>query len=156
MFTRTHLCILAAFTVASGILAAGPASAVDGPATSEFVKTWGGSTAVGACNFLLSGPSLDPGSTPYRLVGTATIVSSRVVASTSLRCRLRLTTGTKPQVGNALVRALPLNDSAVAGDVNVSSFGPFEICTYIDAVFDDTSHLNTTNTETCRPLTRIL
>ncbi len=114
-----------------------------------------GTSAVGACNFWFSGPSLDPSSTPYRITGTATIVSTRVVASTTVRCRLRLAS-TKEQVGAALVRALPLNNSAVAGDVSVTSFGPFEICTFIDAVFsDDGSRFNPSNIEYCRPLTRI-
>jgi hypothetical protein len=150
-----NLPIVTLMGVVLGVASATPATAMDGPSVAEFVQVAGTTTAAGACNFLASGPSLDPSSTPYHLVGTATVVSPRVVVSTSLRCRLRLATGSRPQVGGALARALPLYTSAVAGDIDVASFGPFEICTYVDAVFEDTSHLNPAGIEACRPLTRI-
>ena len=146
---------LVAAIVAAAFGTSTPASAVDAPSTAEFIDISPTTSVIGACNFLFSGPSLDPASTPYRITGNATIVSTRVIASTTIRCRLRLAS-TKVQVGAALARALPLNNSAVAGDVNVSSFGPFELCTMIDAVYSDNgSRYNPVNTEYCRPLTRI-
>jgi hypothetical protein len=155
---RSRLKFFVGATLIAAAATAGstPATAYDAPGSSDFIQISTGTSAIGACNFLFSGPSLDPSSTPYRITGNATIVSGRVVASTTIRCRLRLATGTKPQVGAALARALPLNNSVVAGDVNVSSFGPFELCTLIDAVFsDDGSRYNPGNTEYCRPLTRV-
>jgi hypothetical protein len=143
--------------IAAAALAVGstPATALEAPTTAEFVHIDPDTSVVGACNFWFSGPSLDPSSTPYRITGNATIVSARVIASTTIRCRLRLAS-TKAAHGTPLVRALPLNNSAVAGDINVTSFGPFELCTFIDAVFsDDGSRFNTTNTEHCRPVSRI-
>lgn len=153
MVPHSTLVALAAVAALGSIA---PAGAIDAPTTSEFVMAKGSDTAVGACSFLLSGPSLDPSSTPYRLVGNATIVSARVVVSTSLRCRLRLANvAGQPQVGNSLAQALPGNSSVVAGDVTVSSFGPFLICTMIDATFSDTSRFNPVQTERCRPLVRV-
>lgn len=155
MFSRTIVALVGVASVAA-VGSVPPAAALDAPTTAEFVMVKGGDSAVGACSFLLSGPSLDPSSTPYRLVGHATVLSTRVVASTSLRCRLRLASvAGQPQVGAPLAQALPGNSSAVAGDVTVSSFGPFLICTMIDATFSDTSRFNPTQAERCRPLARI-
>lgn len=154
MHVRNRAILAGGVAVASAAVAT-PAAAVDLPGSAEFVQISPSTSAIGACNFLFSGPSLDPSSTPYRIEGTATIVSARVIASTTIRCRLRLAS-TKAQVGGTLARALPLNNSAVVGDVNVSSFGPFEICTLIDAVYSDNGdRYNPANVEYCRPLTRI-
>lgn len=155
MFSRTKFAVAVAAAVAA-VGSVTPAQAFDGPTTSEFFMVKGTDSAVGACSFLASGPSLDPSSTPYRLVGNATVVSARVVVSTSLRCRLRLAhVAGQPQVGVALAQALPGNTSAVAGDITVSSFGPFLICTMIDATFSDTSRFNPAQVEQCRPLVRV-
>jgi hypothetical protein len=155
MLSRTKVSIIAVLAAAAGIAAAAPASALDAPGSSQYIQLDSSTSAVGACNYLFSGPSLDPSSSPYHITGNAMIVSRRVIASTTIRCRLRLAS-TKAQVGTPLARALPLNNSAVAGDITVVSFGPFEICTLVDAVFsDDGSRLNPTNAEQCRPLTQI-
>lgn len=153
MFSRSK--VVAAVIAAGAALSTAPAQAYDAPGTSPFIDIRPDESAIGACNFLFSGPSLDPSSTPFRIEGSATVTSSRkVVVSTSIRCRLKLASS-GAQVGGVLQRALPGNTTAVAGDIHVSSFGPFLICTFIDAVFDDTSHFNNTNDERCQPLQRI-
>ena len=153
MFSR--IALLAGSAAVVTAVAVPPAAAVEAPTTSEFVRVQFDASAAGACNFWFSGPSLDPSSTPYRITGNATVVSTRVIASTTIRCRLRHAS-TKSQVGTPLVRALPLNNSAVAGDILVTSFGPFEICTFIDAVFSDNgARFNPLNVESCRPLVRV-
>lgn len=156
MLSRTKLIVGALLAGGTLILSVAPAQAVDGPSIAPYVDSNIGSGALGACSFIASGPSLDPSSNPYHVVGTGTITSTRTVVSTSIRCRLRLANVTgNPQHGNTLAQALPGNTTAVAGDIGVTSFGPFLICTMISGVFSDTSQYNAAQTEQCRPLTRI-
>ena len=155
MFSRTQLLASAALAVACG-LSAVPAQAYDTVSIAPYLLTTPSGSATGACSFLLSGPSLDPSFTPYRIAGSGTVVANKVVVSTSIRCRIRMANVTgNPQHGGTLQRALPGNTTAVAGDVNVTSFGPFLICTMVDAVFEDTSRLNPEQIEQCRPMTRL-
>lgn len=127
-----------------------PATALgDAITLAEMVVNQGDTQAAGACSFVASGPSLDPSSTPFHLVGYATVRSSKVVVSTSIRCRIRRQAD-HTQVGAALKQAAPGSSVSVVGDVRVDADGPYEICTWIDAVFADTSQLNPAGLEQCR------
>jgi hypothetical protein len=154
MLSRSKM--FAAALTGGALLAAGsPAHALYAPAIAPFLDTRGGDTAAGACSFLLSGPSLSPSSTPFHVVGTGTIESTRVVVSTSIRCKI-VHHSTGAQVGGVLQQALFGNSSATAGDINVSDLSAaYDICTMIDAVYSDTSHFNPGEVYQCRPLQSI-
>lgn len=148
---------VSAVSAAVPVLAASPAAANDLATPSPFVILRPDTYSAASCDFLFSGPSFDPARTPYHLEGSAVVVSRKVVVSTSLRCRLRLKDVTgKPQVGQTLARAVSGSVATVAGDVLVDRAGPFEICTWFDAVFSDTTRLNPDGVEVCRPLTNPL
>lgn len=162
MLSRTKVVVGALLAGGALCLSAAPSQAIDGPSVAPFLDVPDtapgavGTGAIGACSFLASGPSLDPTSNPYHVVGTGTITSTKVVVSTSIRCRLRLANVSgNPQHGITLAQALPGNSSAVAGDINVTSFGPFLICTMVSGTYSDTTRYNPTEAEQCRPLTRI-
>lgn len=153
MFSRSKVGA-AVFAAGAALSMSTPAQAYDAPSVAPWLDIKPDTSAVGACNFLFSGPSLDPSSSPYHIEGNATVISTKVVVSTSIRCRMKLASNGS-QVGNVLRQALPSNSTAVAGDINVSSFGPFLICTMVNATFSDTSEYNPTEAEQCRPMTRI-
>lgn len=156
MFSRSKVGA-AVFAAGAALLMTTPAQAYDTVSIAPWLDvnpSVSAVSAVGACNFLFSGPSLDPSSSPYHVEGNATIISTKVVVSTSIRCRMKLAT-TGAQVGGVLRQALPSNSSVVAGDIHVSSFGPFLICTMVNATFSDTTEYNPTEAEQCRPMTRI-
>lgn len=126
------------------------------PTTAVSVIQRGTDTALGACNFLVKGPSTDPSSNPYRVEGNATIESTRVVASTSIVCYLRRAAYPFSQVGSKLQAALPSNTAVVAGAIEVNTFANLQICTVVDATFSDNSHLNPTGRPDCRALTGVV
>lgn len=146
---------LAASVAAAALVVASssPASAVDAPSSSPVVQPTFGGQVVGACNFLFSGPSLDPSSTPFHIEGNAAYVGTRTVASTELACALRKAS-TNVEIGR-LTLHLPGNTSAVAGSIAVSDFGPFLICTMINVHFTSGDESNPAESFVCRPLTRI-
>ena len=122
------------------------------PDLSTGVPTAAGST-VGACNFLFSGPSLNPSTTPFRIVGTASYAGSKIAASTELSCSLR-EAATYAEIGR-LTLQLSGPSSAVAGDIAVASFGPYYICTMVNVHFTDGTESNPSELPTCRPLVSV-
>lgn len=110
-------------------------------------------TSVGACNFLFSGPSTSPTSTPFHIEGQASVTTTRVVTSVELSCQLRLVNDT---VLGTLTRNLAGYSSAVAGDINVSSFGPFKICTMVNVHFENGQESNPSEFYDCQPLQSIV
>jgi hypothetical protein len=150
---KAWLCISLIGSALIGLSGAAQAATLYAPTSSvQAYSNAAGDTALGACNFLLSGPSTDPSFTPFRIEGNATILANQVVVSTSLRCRLRTADRYHTQVGDTLTRALPGNTSALEGDIAVNTFAPLQICTMANAVFTDTSELNPGHVETCRDL----
>lgn len=109
-------------------------------------------TSVGACNFLFSGPSTSPSYTPFHIEGQASVATTRLVTSVELSCELRTSSGSS--LGR-LTRNTPGTASAVAGDVNVSSFGPFLICTMVNVNYTDGGESNPSENFTCQPLQSI-
>ncbi|HEX8004615.1 MAG TPA: hypothetical protein VF519_18165 [Mycobacteriales bacterium] len=109
-------------------------------------------TSIGACNFLFSGPSTSPSSTPFHIEGQASVTTTRLVTSVELSCRLTTTTGTNL---GTLTRNLAGYSSAVAGDINVSTFGPFYICTMVNVHFENGDESNPNEYYTCQPLQSI-
>lgn len=110
-------------------------------------------TSVGACNFLFSGPSTNPNFTPFRIEGQASAASTRPVASLELSCQLRTATG---GVLGTLTNNLPGAASAVAGDINVNTTGPFQICTMVNAHFVDGGESNQNEVFACQWMQGIL
>lgn len=155
MITRS---LVAVATTVAALSAATPAHALGDLATpGTYVITTPDAQAVGSCSFLFSGPSLNPSSTPYHVVGYVTVKSAKPVASTSIRCRLRLSyVSGRPQVGQTLAQAAPGSSTSVVGDITVNTSERLEICTWVDATFFDTTRLNASNTEACRLLTNPL
>jgi hypothetical protein len=109
-------------------------------------------TSVGSCNFLFSGPSTSPSYTPFHIEGQASVVTTRIVTSVELSCELRTSSG--GYLGR-LTRNLAGYASAVAGDVNVSSFGPFLICTMTNVHFENGDESNPNENFVCQPLQSI-
>lgn len=110
-------------------------------------------TSVGACNFLFSGPSTSPNYTPFRIEGQASAASTRPVASLELSCQLRTAGG---GVLGTLTNNLPGAASAVAGDINVNTPGPFQICTMVNAHFVDGGESNPNEVYACQWMQGIL
>lgn len=123
----------------------------DGPAIGSLGSVAVG-TSIGACNFLFSGPSTSPTYTPFRIEGQASAATTRLVASVELSCQLRTTAGS---VLGTLTRNTPGTASAVAGDINVSTFGPFVICTMVNVHYQDGGESNNSETYLCQPLQSI-
>lgn len=145
--------VIAAGVVVAAVGVAAPAQAIDAPSTSPVTHPTFGGQVVGACNFLFSGPSFDPASTPFHVEGNAAYAGTRTVASTELACALRKA-ATNVEIGRLSFHA-PGYTSAVAGSIAVSDFGPFLICTMINVHFTNGDESNPAESFTCRPLTRI-
>ncbi len=160
-----HLGVAAAIAVASAtavIATAGSASAAIAPTTAiQVTELRNGDsisgpaigTSVGACNFLFSGPSTSPYYTPFRIEGQATAVTTALVTSVELGCTLRTWSG--GYLGR-LIRNTPGYASVVAGDINVSVAGPFQICTMVNVHYMNGDESNPNEYEVCQYMHGIL
>lgn len=130
-----------------------PASANTLPGSSEDTQTTTFGVLNAVCNFLFSGPSLDPSSTPFRIDGVAAYTGAQVAAATTISCRLR------KNVDDSLVGAITMSTpgpaSNVFGSIPVNTFGPFKICTMANVLFTDGSETNPSRLEKCRALVTV-
>lgn len=117
--------------------------------TAPTTRTSSGSTVHGACEVAFSGPSTQPSSTPFHVVGYAAVVTAEPVVATMIRCRLLDSAGTTL---GTVATAMPGKVVATTGDVDVATFGPYSICTMVVAYYATGMESNPDRLETCRPV----